>query len=381
MMLPLTLLIYFLLLFSIASAVFSNGEYGTGSHRMIVLSTIILLIETPNVFGLQPVLEKRKQSPARKHKRQTVMSIFNEMGPIYVCHAYWMEVDSFWKLHAILRPHLETEWSETKMHKDGAVNGLILTSVQLSVALRYFAIGSFYDISVVHGISHTKVFSSVWRVVDAVNSSENLTFHYPKCHKKQREIARKFMLKSKPGFECCAGAINGMLVWIECPSELECGTAQCGSSNFFCERKHKFGLNLQGTCDLEGCFLDVCIAHPASTSDYLSFSTSSLKNKLEMPGFLAEGLCIFGDNAYINCSYMATPYRNVASGSKDNYNHYHSQLHIQIECAFSMLVNRWGILQQALSTKLGLKKTTSLAMCLCQLHNYCIDSRLEAGEQ
>jgi hypothetical protein len=151
-MLPLTLLTYFLLLFSIALAVFSNGEYGTGSHRMIVLSTIILLIETPDVFGLQPVLEKRKQSPARKRKRQTVMSIFNEMGPIYVRHAYRMEADSFWKLHAILRPHLETEHSETKKHKDGTVNGLIPTSVQLSMALRYFAGGSPYDISVVHGM-------------------------------------------------------------------------------------------------------------------------------------------------------------------------------------------------------------------------------------
>ena len=42
-----------------------------------------------------------------------------------------------------------------------------------------------------------------------------------------------------------------------------------------------------------------------------------------------------------------------------------------------MLVNRWGILRRALPTKLGLKKTTSLAMCLCRLHNYCLDCRLD----
>jgi hypothetical protein len=41
-----------------------------------------------------------------------------------------------------------------------------------------------------------------------------------------------------------------------------------------------------------------------------------------------------------------------------------------------MLVNRFGILRRALSTKIGLKKTTSLAMCLCRLHNFCIDCRL-----
>ena len=46
-----------------------------------------------------------------------------------------------------------------------------------------------------------------------------------------------------------------------------------------------------------------------------------------------------------------------------------------------MLVNRWGILRRALPTKLGLKKTALLAMCLCQLHNYCIDCRLEGEER
>jgi hypothetical protein len=172
---------------------------------------------------------------------------------------------------------------------------------------------------------------------------------------------------------------------------------------WFCKvllwKKAQICLNLQGTCDSEGHFLDVCIGHPASTSDYLSFSTSLFKAKLETPGFLAPGLCIFGNNAYVNCSYMATPYKNVPSGSKDNYNHYHSQvswmfafhqficfviylnllfkLWIQIECAFGMLVNWWGILWRALSTKMGLKKTTLMAMCLCRLHNYCINCRLD----
>jgi hypothetical protein len=170
------------------------------------------------------------------------------------------------------------------------------------------------------------VFLSVWRVIDAVNRCPELAFNFPSCHNKQHEIALGFKEKSRPEFGCCAGAIDGMLLWIEWPSEEECELARCGSVKFFCGRKHKFGLNLQGTCDSEGCFLDVCIGHPASTSDYLSFATSSFKAKLEILVSLAPGLCIFGDNAYVNCSYMAMPYKNVPSGSKDNYNHYHSQV-------------------------------------------------------
>jgi hypothetical protein len=41
-----------------------------------------------------------------------------------------------------------------------------------------------------------------------------------------------------------------------------------------------------------------------------------------------------------------------------------------------MLVHRWGILRRALSSNIGLKKTTALVSCLCRLHNYCIDRRL-----
>jgi hypothetical protein len=109
-----------------------------------------------------------------------------------------MDESSFWKLHTLLRPHMEKPRSRTKKHKDGAKNGLIPTSARLSCALWYFAGGSPYDILVVHGMSHTEVFTSVWNVVDAVNSCEELAFHYPMDHNKQREIARGFRAKSMP---------------------------------------------------------------------------------------------------------------------------------------------------------------------------------------
>ena len=38
-----------------------------------------------------------------------------------------------------------------------------------------------------------------------------------------------------------------------------------------------------------------------------------------------------------------------------------------------MLVNRWGILRRALPAGFGMRKTNSLLMCLCRLHNFCID--------
>jgi hypothetical protein len=51
-----------------------------------------------------------------------------------------------------------------------------------------------------------------------------------------------------------------------------------------------------------------------------------LQKKIEKPGFLATGLCIFGDNAYVNNSYLVTPFKNAKGGSKGAFNFYHSQL-------------------------------------------------------
>ena len=83
-----------------------------------------------------------------------------------------------------------------------AVNGLIPLDVCLSCALRYFAGGDPYNISLAHGISRTEVYTSVWRIVDA-DKCVKLGFSFPECNKKQREVAQQFWKKSAPGLSCC----------------------------------------------------------------------------------------------------------------------------------------------------------------------------------
>jgi hypothetical protein len=104
------------------------------------------------------------------------------------------------------------------------------------------------------------------------------------------------------------------------------------------------------------------IKYPASTSDCLAFESSKLYEDLEK-GLLAEGLCIFGENACINSPFVATPYPNVSGGYKDAYNFFHSQLRIHVECAFGMFVHRWGILRSPIPCGISIRK----------IHNFCID--------
>ena len=286
-----------------------------------------------------------------------------------------MTEEAFWDLHELLKPHMGSSRKRAgkeKKHKNGGKNGLISTETRLSAAIRYFAGGRPEDIAISHGIAHSEVFYSCWKIVDAVNNCPELAFGFPESHEKQRELAAAFQGNSRANIDCCAGAVDGLLIWIERPTAAHCLVAECGPKKFFCGRKHKFGLNMQGTCDADGKFLDVSIAHPASTSDFLAFTTSKFHKKIERPGYLAPGLCIFGDSAYVNNAYFVTPFKNVKSGIRDSFNYYQSQLRIKIECCFGMFVGRWGILRRALPKSIALKKAIALIFCLCRLHNFCL---------
>ena len=73
---------------------------------------------------------------------------------------------------------------------------------------------------------------------------------------------------------------------------------------------------------------------------------------------------------------MATPFTNVAGDpnrtAEDNYNFYHSQLRIRVECAFGMLVQRWGLLRMAMPRNIAVPKVVALVIALAKIHNFCI---------
>ena len=155
-----------------------------------------------------------------------------------------------------------------------------------------------------------------------------------------KAMADEFSFRSKAGFDNCVGCINGMLLWTEKPFCKVCKRVGVDSGKFYCGRKCKFGLSLQGVCDAHQCFTYISVQHPASASDYLSFITSSLYQQLTHGSGLPNGYCLYGDNAYVNESYMSVPYPNTSSGPRDADNYYQSQVHINIQCAFGVLMNR-----------------------------------------
>ena len=124
-------------------------------------------------------------------------------------------------------------------------NGLILPEVWTACALRWFAGGSLYDIMSTYGIGHTDAINSCWYVVDAISRHPNFRIAYPVDHGIQHYIAEGFcQVSSSANFECCAGAIDGILICIhKKPSVRDCIISGCGSGKFLCGRKKKFGLH------------------------------------------------------------------------------------------------------------------------------------------
>ena len=302
----------------------------------------------------------QKRRKARLRHRRSMSDIYLQLGPLYFRRAYRMTYESFCVLHNKLKDRIAAataarRWNVTttignrkKNRTPPVPNGKpISTSVRLGCALRYFAGASPYDLMVKFGVSYTSVLDSVWIVVEAINTYPDFFIEYPSDFAEQKRIAAEFGKASQVPFDCCAGAIDGILIWINKPSEKDAQKSGLGRKKFFCGRKHKFGLNCQSVSDCRGRILDISMRYGGSASDCIAFEASSLWRRLEA-GLLLPGLVFFGDNAYLNSNYMATPYPNVSRGSKDDYNFFHSQVSFLLLCNMKQTLSNTFIVHSLL---------------------------------
>ena len=139
--------------------------------------------------------------------------------------------------------------------------------MHLACALRYFAGGSPYDIMATFGISHTDVMDSVWYVVHAVNTTSEFKIEYSLCEVEQARIAAGFEQASEVGLFNCAGAINGVLIWMQKPMLKEAKRVGVDQAKFLCGQKSKFGLKCQAVSDVNGKILDISVAYGESAAD------------------------------------------------------------------------------------------------------------------
>lgn len=309
----------------------------------------------------------------RIRERRTIENIYNQLGPTFFRRSFRMEYEDFLRLWQLLEEGIEEMAGNTR---EWGPNGRVPTDVRLGCAIRYFAGGCVYDLMIQFGVSASTIYSSIWIVVDAVRKCQALQISYPENMDDQYRIAEGYRLRSRAGFDQCAGAIDGLLVWINKPTKKQCEEANTGQMKFYCGRKNKYALNMQAVCDHNSRFLDVSIMYGGASSDLIAFEASTLYDKLEHDNLLAPGLCIFGDNAYVNSHFLATPYPGNVTPEQDAYNFFHSQLRITSECSFGRHINRWGSLQKKIPQNFSIVRTIAYVLALCQLSNYCTDASM-----
>ena len=92
----------------------------------------------------------------------------------------------------------------------------------------------------VHDVSLTLVYLTVWGVIDAINTIDALEYKRP-SHEEQKDIARGFQMLKGVGFDNVVGAIDGLVVC--CLTSMSClkffRDLKCGQINVRCHRKDK----------------------------------------------------------------------------------------------------------------------------------------------
>ena len=317
-----------------------------------------------------------------KRRRVAWPSLVKTLGPTEFRRHHRISIRLFNKIHTRIRPHITTNGKYArKSCCRGAVSGVDSRS-RLSMLLKHLADSKMQDIERAHGVSRSTVIASIASVMDAISVEFPIApFPFDQADE-LKKIADGFRRKSSGGlFDNVIGAFDGFLLEIT----KACITKNSGVHNplkFYC-RKQFYAINCQVCCDADRKVTNVSMLSPGAVPDTLAFFKSNIARAIKL-GKVPGNYHFVADNAYPDSDSILTPYtrRDLqydVNRKMDSYNFYLSQLRINIECCFGMLVNRFPILLHALNTTKLSTATKTFAVC-CILHNLCIDERL-ASEQ
>jgi hypothetical protein len=127
------------------------------------------------------------------------------------------------------------------------------------------------------------------------------------------------------------------------------------------------GLNVQAMVDANLRFMYLAVLAGGRSSDVQAYRKSKLKNWIES---LPPWYFVAGDNAYVCTEHLLTPFCGSSRSllEYDAYNFFLSQMRIQVEMAFGMLVTKWRILRFNQLTKMETQYLASFQVTLMQHH-------------
>ena len=241
-------------------------DYSSQSEMLGDACLIAVLSSITMMLCLVDIVVKKQSKRKRRNKiyqciqrnRRTIQSLYDKYRILFT-RAYRMDYETFKVLHDLLKPGIDEYISNSNNRTDYTPTGDIPTfyrqnreiksDIRLGAALRFFAGGSYLDITISHAFGKTDIYHSVWSVIHAANQCPSLQFKFLTTVAECKEVAEEFTFRSQAGFNNCVGCIDGMLVWTKKPLSSQYDKVGVDSGKFFCGQKGKYGLNLQGVCD------------------------------------------------------------------------------------------------------------------------------------
>ena len=354
------------------------------TKQLMVIALLLQIVGVHNELCYVKYNKRRRTSDAElphysKRRRVSWNGLVRNLGPIEFHRHHRISEALFNKIHARIWQHISTSAKYARRTCCRGSVSAVDSRSRLSMLLKHLAGSKMQDIERAHGISRPTVVTSITSVTKAILKEFPIPpFPFDNAAE-LKKLADGFRKKSSGElFENVVGAFDGYLLRITkaCISKR---SRVKNPSKYYC-RKQFFAINCQVCCDADRKVTYVSMLSPGAVPDTLAFFKSHIHHAIR-EGRIPAPYHFVADNAYPDSDTILTPYtrwdmQHDVRGQMDSYNYYLSQLRINIECCFGMLVNRFPILLNALrTTKLSTAVNTFMVCCI--LHNLCIDERLE----
>ena len=359
------------------------GAKKTLQHILVMACMLHLLYSLQLLFGGQSNKRKRIRDVELpyhcKRKRILWSPLVRTLGSDEFHKHHRISNALFQKIHKKIERHIKTNSKYARRTCCRGDVSHIDSRSRLSMLLKHLAGSKTQDIYHAHGVSRTAVVQAITTTMDAIIQEFPIKPFPFDDETALQKLADGFKNKSTGGlFENVVGAFDGYLLTI-CKRCIGKKSGVQDPSKYYC-RKGYYAVNCQVSCDSNRKVTSLSMLCPGAVPDTLAHKKGTMHQAL-MAGKLPTRFMFIGDNAYPDSEQMLTPctrskMKHDVHGYMDNYNFYLSQLRINIECTFGMIINKFAILQSALlTTKLSFACKTFMVCCI--LHNLCIDERLE----
>ncbi|XP_064476230.1 putative nuclease HARBI1 [Ornithodoros turicata] len=283
-------------------------------------------------------------------KRRTVLSDIPEGHLLRYCR---LPSASILSLCGILEPALK---------RPTAPRQAIPVDVQLLLALRFYASGSFQsvvgDVAAVSQSSASRIVAGVTKAIVELAASE---INFPRTAHNVRKTALGCL--EIAGFPKVLGAIDCTHVLVKAPNKV--------LRQAYRNRKGLYSINVQAVCNADCEFTQVTARWPGSTHDSFIWAFCNLHDEFEW-GRMPEGW-LLGDSGYPAQPWLLTPFQAPSNEGEERYNSAHMRTRQVIERAFGLLKSRFRCLDKSGGCLMYPTRRTSAIIVACiVLHNYCM---------